>query len=1155
MAKPVFYDPKQRRWRVLWPVQLGAGILLSLIIVITAGMILHGEDLPPLLLPDQRKPYHALKEKEKRKPTPKKTTHRKTKKPPSNVVLNSGEGIRAAFYVTWDPTSLASLRQYVHQIDLLYPEWLHVITPDGRMQGQTQDGVMFDVVTGTSVHPVDDKVMPLLQQEKAETEVFPLVNNYDPAKKIWLENIGGFFADAAARANFRAQALRFLASGKFSGLTLDFEAFPPEAQPGFRALLAELYGDLHAKNLKLYVNVPTDDNDYDYRFIAAHCDGVIIMNYDQHSADTPNGPIASQDWFTKNVSDALKVIPREKLIVAVANYAYDWEAPAKKPKGYKPAVETETVQEAWLHAFESEAPVALDPDTLNPHYAYMEGDMPHDVWLLDAVSALNQMRAAHKLGISTFALWRLGSEDRALWAIWDNPADNDAPNKLAQVPPGHEVDTEGQGEVLRISERPASGARTVSVDGDMVVSETFSSLPMPYQIEQYGWHKDQVAISFDDGPDPRFTPQVLDILKQKDVKATFFLIGAQAQNHINLTRRIYDEGHTIGNHTFTHPNISDLSGNFMKLEMNLTEQLFAAKLGAKPLFFRPPYSIDQNPEIDDEVKPLEVVQDMGYTTVGSNLDPHDWAENPRPSAEAITASILAQLKTRPGCITDPCGNIILLHDGGGDRTQTVRALPMIIDALRARGYTFVSVPELLGKTRADVMPAVSGNERWFARVSSLAFSLEALLFWSIYIVFFAGDVLMTARLLFVGAFAVYDRVHKSVYGEQTDKLYSPAVAVLIPAYNEEKVIERTVRAALASEYPNLRVIVIDDGSSDATLAVAQQAFAPEIKQGRVLVLTKPNSGKADALNFGLQHVTEDVFLGIDADTVIAPTAVRRIVRHFSHAEVAAVAGNAKVGNRMNFWTRLQALEYLTSQNFERRALNVVGAISVVPGAIGAWRTSAVRAAGGYQANTVAEDADLTMSLLERGGRIEYEDRAVAFTEAPTTRDGLMRQRFRWSFGILQAVWKHRKAFFRNGSLGWIALPNVLVFQILLPLVSPFIDIMYLFGVTSYLIQKYFHPEAPDPRNLEILTLYFLLFLIIDFVASAVAFSLERRETGMEERFWLLSQIWVQRLVYRWLFSWVLFRTLKRAIDGRPFAWDKLERTATVRQPGVKATPA
>src|SRR5439155_16923972 len=266
-----------------------------------------------------------------------------------------------------------------------------------------------------------------------------------------------------------------------------------------------------------------------------------------------------------------------------------------------------------------------------------------------------------------------------------------------------------------------------------------------------------------------------------------------------------------------------------------------------------------------------------------------------------------------------------------------------------------------------------------------------------------------------------------------------------------------------------------------------------------------------------------------------PDAISRLVPHFVNPKVGAIAGNAKVGNRVNLWTRWQALEYITSQNFERRALDVLGAVSVVPGAIGAWRVSAVREVGGYHTDTVAEDADLTMALLRLGYRVEYEDLALAYTEAPTTANGLMRQRFRWSFGILQSVWKHRAVFARKGVLGWIALPNIFVFQIMLPLVSPFIDLMFAVGALWYAGQKSFHPESTDPASFHRLVLFFAPFLLIDLLTSAIALPLERRQPQPREDPWLLSQVWLQRFAYRQLFSYVLVKTLKRALEGERFA--------------------
>src|SRR5438270_1315623 len=1159
MAQPVFYDPKRGRWKRLRTLLDIAGVLVSTVVIVFIYTATR-EPLPKLLLPFEKRPYHSLKdpyrglkETEKEKAREKRNLiarrgHRRTKAAPSTVQLNTDEGIRAAFYVPWDAASFSSLREYARQIDLLYPEWLHVLTPDGHLQGvDSETNHFFDIMQGGSAHLVDYKVMPFLKSEDTGTEVFPLVNNFDG---IDWSDISAFLEDADARARFRQELASFLATDRYRGLMVDFEDFPKKAQPAFIVLLNEIAGDLHSKGMKLYVSAPSGNSDFDYSGVGKAADGVVLMNYDQHYAGGGGtaGPISAQDWFTSNLSQAKKFIPIDKLICAIANYGYDW---AQRPKRAQlPSDEHDinvTVQEAWLAARDSEADVNFESDSLNPHITYLdEHNFQHDIWFLDGVTALNQMRAGRQLGVRTFALWRLGSEDRSLWRIWDFPMDTAAPSKLNIVPPGQDVDMEGSGEILNVEATPENGERKLELDNSagLITDETMDSLPEPYRVGRYGASPSQVAITFDDGPDPDWTPRILDVLKREHVPATFFLIGNQADRFASITSRIYNEGHEIGNHTFTHPDISELSNTMVELELNLTESLFASRLGIRTHLFRPPYSIDSEPDTEDEVRPLEATERLGYFTIGDKIDPDDWRGG--RSAEQISSFVLQHLPPcRPGDIR--CGNIILLHDGGGNRRETVRALPMIIEGARAKGIQIVSVSDLWHKTRAEVMPPIGRNELWSAWLTWVGFWMYGAGLRIIAFIFFIGDLLMTGRLLFVGILAIIDRFKRRRYSNDLVEAYRPRVAVLIPAYNEEKVIERTIRAALRSSYHSIRVIVIDDGSKDKTLDVARTCFPREQASARLLILTKPNSGKAEALNFGLLHIHEDeeIFVGIDADTVIAKDAVGLLVPHFLNPKVGAVAGNAKVGNRVNLWTRWQALEYITSQNFERRALNVLGAVSVVPGAIGAWRISAVREAGAYHTDTVAEDADLTMALLRRGYRVEYEDRALAYTEAPVNANGLMRQRFRWSFGILQAVYKHRQVFARKGALGWVALPNIVVFQILLPLVSPFIDIMFTVGALWYFVQKHFHPGSTDPASFQRLVIFFAAFLIIDFITSAIAFALERRTPDTREDPWLLSQVWLQRFAYRQLFSLVLFKTIKRAITGESFSWDKLDRTAAV----------
>jgi cellulose synthase/poly-beta-1,6-N-acetylglucosamine synthase-like glycosyltransferase/spore germination protein YaaH/peptidoglycan/xylan/chitin deacetylase (PgdA/CDA1 family) len=1156
MPEPIFYDPRRARWKRLRRLVDTMVAALSALIIFFVYTTLRDERLPELLFSPQKRAFKALKENEKEKARERQKklasrSHRKSKLAASEVKLNQEEGIRAAFYVPWDAASFSSLRDYSRQIDLLYPDWLHVLTPDGQLQGvDDQTNKFFDVVQNSRVRPVDDRVMPFLKDEDPAMEVFPMVNNFDGAE--WVQGITDFLNNPSARALFRQQVGMFLSSDRFHGLMVDFEAFPKVGQPGYIALLNELSQDLHARGMKLYVSVPAHNEEFDYSAIAAPADGVVVMNYDEHYPGASSGPVASQDWFVENLNFAVKVIPREKIICAIANYGYDW---VLKPKNKKLPPDARdhsvSVQEAWLAARDSDEDVTFDDDALNPHFSYLdESSLRHDVWFLDGVTALNHMRAAQTLGIQTFALWRLGGEDRSLWRVWDMPGDAGAADKLRDVPPGQDVDMEGQGEILRIEERPTHGTRDLTIDANtkLITDENFQTSPEPYRVARYGYSRDKVVLTFDDGPDPEWTPKILDVLNREHAPATFFLIGIQTDRFSGLAKRIYNEGHTIGNHTFTHPDVSNISNQHMKVELNLTERLFASLVGVQAKLLRPPYAIDEEPDTADQVRPLEFAQELGYITVGNRIDPNDWSDRPRRhTAEEITAYVLAHL---PPCGPNDlrCGNIVLLHDGGGNRAETVRALPMIIDGIRARGLEIAPVYDLLGKSRADVMAPLPTSQRWAAGLDRLGFWLFDASVVGITWIFFLGDILMTGRLLFIGAAAVYDRLQEKILGKPAEVAsYRPKVAVLIPAYNEEKVIERTVRAALNSDYSNLRVIVIDDGSRDRTLEVARRAFAREEAQGKVLILTKANGGKAAVLNYGIEHIQDaELFVGIDADTIIAGDAISRLVPHFINPKVGAIAGNAKVGNRVNLWTRWQALEYITSQNFERRALDVLGAVSVVPGAIGAWRVSAVRDAGGYQLDTVAEDADLTMALLRRGYRVEYEDMALAYTEAPTNANGLMRQRFRWSFGILQAVYKHSGVFARKGALGFVALPNIVIFQILLPLVSPLIDIMFAVGAVWYFIQKHFHPDSTDPASFHKLLAFFFVFLVVDFLASALAFALERRSPDDKEDTWLLSQVWLQRFAYRQLFSVVLFKTLKRALEGRRFAWDKLERTAAVR---------
>ena len=408
--------------------------------------------------------------------------------------------------------------------------------------------------------------------------------------------------------------------------------------------------------------------------------------------------------------------------------------------------------------------------------------------------------------------------------------------------------------------------------------------------------------------------------------------------------------------------------------------------------------------------------------------------------------------------------------------------------------------------------------------------------------FVVGIGLSVIRLLFIATLALYEWYGRRKRHYCPD--YQPHVSVLVPAFNEEKVIVKTIDSILRSHYQNFDIIAVDDGSNDGTYRVLMEAFG---EHPQVRVFSKPNGGKSAAMNYGITQTDAELIVTLDADTVLRPNAISKLVRHFNNTKVGGIAGNAKVGNRINILTYWQALEYITSQNLERRAFGFLNCICVVPGAIGAWRREVLLKAGGFVNNTLAEDTDLTLTVLEMGYKIDYEENAIALTEAPDTVSGFLKQRFRWMFGTLQAVWKHHHTLFRPhyGSLGFFALPNMVVFQIFFPLISPLMDLLMVFSLLWASWEQSQHPGTSSPEAIQHVVLYYILFLSIDFLAAFVAFLLERKE-DWRLIIWLLPQ----RFFYRQLMYYVAIKSTIKAIQGQIVGWGKLERKSTVSDKSV-----
>ena len=1112
--KPIFYDEERRRWRRTRRVLEITGGLFTIILIIFFINVIRNPDLPDILRADTHGTLHAIRGRLKPKSVRPGRKHRVAQlgKIPQNY-----DPLRAAFYVSWDSTSLASLQAHYHDLDVLIPEALHAVSPDGRLDVDQ-----------------DPKLVNWMQTIKAkgvDLPVMDMVNNYDG--KDWkVEEMSEMLARPASREKLAKELQRFATAQHDPGIVVDFEEVPRESQENFQKFIHDLAISLHAANLKLMVALPAADWSYDYKYFASQADAIILMNYDFHWPSSAPGPVVAQDWFVRNLDNILKVVPPEKIVMGIANYGYDW--PTKTKTDPHPVAQAVTFQQAVITAVESQTDIEFDPDSLSPHYSYEdEHNVVHNVWMLDGITAYNELRAAERTHVQGTALWRLGMEDPSIWYIWDATRPDEAARaKLEDVPPGYDLILEGDGDIWRITATPQSGRRTFDYDPDtdLFDDETFKSYPLTWRIQQMGDLPKQIALTFDDGPDPQWTPKILDILKEKGVPACFFVIGESANQETDLVKREFALGNEVGNHTFTHPDFEAITKPQLQIELNLTELLLESSLGVKTLLFRPPFGIDHQPETASEIQMLPIPQAMGYIIIGARVDPHDWGEpngGLPPPANTIVDRVLADA-------TADKGNIILMHDGGGDRSHTVEALPRVIDGLRAKGYEFVSVSALLNQTRAQVMPPLSHEEWLLARADAFIFDVFRLFRAAIGFIFMAGILLVSGRALFIGFLALAEKLRPAL-PENPD--YKPSVTVLIPAFNEEAVILDTIRSALASGYPALEILVIDDGSTDHTPELVRENYG---RDPRVRLLPQPNRGKPTALNHGLAEATGEIIVSIDADTIVDADAIPLLVRHFADPRVGAVAGNVKVANRNRWLTRWQALEYITSQNLEKRAFDLLNCIPVVPGAAGAWRADVLKSHGGFSGDTVAEDTDLTLTIRREGWKILYDEDAIGRTEVPENVEALIRQRFRWTFGTLQAVWKHRDAVGRPryGTLGWIAIPNIFLFQILLPLVSPVIDLLFLLSIVLWGLAQLRIARLPQLwtlQDVERSLIFFAIFMLIDLLTCVVAFALEK-----DEDWTLLAPLILQRFYYRQMMYVVLFRALKEAVRGRPVGWRGVE---------------
>lgn len=1023
--------------------------------------------------------------------------------------------IVAGFLVQWDAGSRAALRTHGAKLD-----WAIV-----------EAGFLGRTAPGTLSITLDQDLLADARKHGVATQL--MVTNFG-ASAFDPTLIDSLLATPARRARAVRELVSAVEQNGLSGVCIDFELVPASKHAEVLAFLRDLRTALKTGGHVLTAAVPIGEDDgYPLRAYADATDYLIAMLYDEHSGEESAGAIASAPWFAARLDTVLAAVPANKVLLGIGQYGYHWRS--DRSEGI-----TISVGEAMALGRATTAGVKFDAATRNPMATWRErGGVTHTVWYLDAATAWNQMRSGWQAGVAGAAIWRLGSEDASLWSVLGRTGLAASPDSLRQLPDNGVSVLTGDGEILAVEGHRGVGTREFTLDrAGFVQGQAIAQAPGGYVVTRAGGAAGdaapgtkRVALTFDDGPDADFTPPILDTLASRGAVASFFVLGRHVQRLPDITRRIAAEGHELGNHSWSHPDFAGLSENAIRVELTATSRAIEAVTGRRVLLARPPYIGDARPATEDRLRPMAIANAMGYRIAGLEVDPKDWFET---APDAIVANAMRDLRKKGG-------RIILLHDAGGDRAPTIAALGPLIDSLRANGYTLTTVAGLLDGAALAGTPVAPASEAPQRLLTSVAMRAAVVLETCLVVAFLVALVLGVFRLLLIGGLATWQRFWPGVARRATDTHHTPTLSVLIPAYNEGRVIARTVESVLAQDYPDLEVIVVDDGSTDDTVIAARVLEDDR----RVRVLTQANAGKAAALNHAIDVARGTALVVIDADTVLAPDALRHLVRPLVDARVGAVAGNAKVGNRVNLVTRWQAVEYVTSQNLDRRAFVLLNCITVVPGAIGAWRRDAVIAAGGFRTDTLAEDQDLTLTLLRAGHKVALADQAIAYTEAPETFAALLKQRFRWSFGTLQCAWKHRAALGRksSGALGVVGLPNIWLFQLLFPLLAPAADIALLAMLGRFAIEAPalgVHAAWDHARPIALL---YALFLAIDTVTAFIGVAFERGESRVQA---LLVPL--QRVAYRQVLYLALVRAMRAALKGWSPGWGKLERTGRVQEP-------
>lgn len=738
--------------------------------------------------------------------------------------------------------------------------------------------------------------------------------------------------------------------------------------------------------------------------------------------------------------------------------------------------------------------------------------------MLDSLVVYDQLQRSNYQGEFGFA--GLSEVDSRAWMI----EDYEPGGGIEEVYLSTSISRQGGGQMYHLIEE----GRPLEVEvlrKDDILTAKVAQTPVQAKVVRFGQRSDHINLSFDDGPHPEYTPAILDILKEKNVKATFHVVGVNVRKHPDIVKRIVDEGHEIGNHTYLHPRTYYLRPDAFEKEVLLTQDAIREIAGTTPRYFRTPFNDTDGYETNYDLKNLKVLQDMGLQVSEFEVDSQDWT---RPGVNAIQNNVMDQIKTGEY-------SQVLFHDGGGDKSQTIEALPGVIDAIRSRGIEFVLLDEL---NHHHAFAPQEQSRLWNLRNTIKTWNVKYLskAFWG-YTTFFAW--IMFAKLFVTLFLFGLTLLRKRRF---TDS--QPGVSVIVPAYNEEKTILDTVKSVLSSDYPKFEVVVINDGSKDNTLIKLQKKYG---KHKKVTILDKKNGGKSSASNHGILAAKYDYVVCIDADTIMLPDTIAKLMRNFIKPNIAGVSGNIHVGNYESFLTQTQRAEYIYGQSFDKEIFSLVNAIPVVPGALGVWKKDLVIEVGGYSNETLAEDTDLTLRIRKLGKKIVYERDAIAITEAPSSIRDFFKQRVRWQYGTLQCLWKHKNIILnpRYGYLGLVVLPEILLSFMFLGMMIAYLYMIILL-LSNFTIA--FFSSRADIQSLlggdltRSLT-FVAASLALYYLSNVMAVLVDNNKNKWQVLWYLPYQM----IVYRALLWFTQCLVVLKAIKGGAQSWNHLNRTGLKRQ--------